>query len=184
MTDFAIRRSHKCRTCETGLDTPTANKREQFCCRGCHTAFYRKRCRVCENPIEQPRRGERLICNRAECRSALRAGVGLGRYHTPKSAKSLSEVPDSIGPNQASKADRPWRQVAGPALSSSAFHCATVPDGPAGWAGGEYLRIEAKNEASVKGGVHRGRGHHPCRHAEPRGRRRRPRPHRGAASAR
>jgi hypothetical protein len=40
--------------------------------------------------------------------------------------------------------------VAGPNLSASAFHCATVPDGPGGrWAEGSYRRIEAKNRAAL-----------------------------------
>jgi hypothetical protein len=41
--------------------------------------------------------------------------------------------------------------VAGPELSPSAFHCATVPDGPdCQWKGGEYERIEARNRALLR----------------------------------
>ncbi len=40
-----------------------------------------------------------------------------------------------------------WRQVVGPPLSARSFGAAVVPDGPNGWEGGEYERIEAKNRA-------------------------------------
>jgi hypothetical protein len=40
-----------------------------------------------------------------------------------------------------------WRQVAGPPLSPRSFGAAVIPDGPHGWEGGEYERIEAKNRA-------------------------------------
>jgi hypothetical protein len=40
-----------------------------------------------------------------------------------------------------------WRQVAGPDLNQRSFGAAVVPDGPSGWEGGEYERIEAKNRA-------------------------------------
>jgi hypothetical protein len=39
-----------------------------------------------------------------------------------------------------------WRIVAtGAPVSANVLHCATVPDGPNGWAEGEYERIEALN---------------------------------------
>jgi hypothetical protein len=45
---------------------------------------------------------------------------------------------------EGQKSGRAWRQVAGPKLSPSQFHCATVPDG------GAYERIEAENRAVLK----------------------------------
>jgi hypothetical protein len=39
-----------------------------------------------------------------------------------------------------------WRQVAGPPLTPSQLHCATVPDGPGcQWKGGAFERIEAES---------------------------------------
>ena len=44
-----------------------------------------------------------------------------------------------------------WRIIAGPPLTASQFHCATVPDGPnCQWKGGEFERIEAKNQAALR----------------------------------
>ena len=81
---------HRCRNpqCRAKLPVSATNAREAFCCCGCH-AFFRTRCRVCEQPIEQPARGgTRLICKRAMCKSAWRSGLGFGRYHHSVSAKS------------------------------------------------------------------------------------------------
>ena len=138
--------------CRSKLPVPVSNAREAFCCRGCHAGFYRTRCRVCEGPIEQPTHGTRLICKKAKCRSAYREGVGLGRYHTLISVESPQEVPVNKGLKQAVSPDRApsWRVVAGSELSPSQLHCATAPDGPGGcWKGGEYRRLEAKNQAGL-----------------------------------
>jgi hypothetical protein len=51
------------------------------------------------------------------------------------------------------KVDPAWRQAAGPKLTASAFHFATVSDGPEGrWEEGRYYRIEAKNRAALTRG--------------------------------
>jgi hypothetical protein len=107
MTEFAVELRHRCRNpkCRCKLPMPIANEREAFCARGCHRSFYRKRCLVCEGPIEQPKRGTRLICNKAKCRNAWRAGIGFGRY-APSDAKSIQERPDFIGVKQHIKPDR------------------------------------------------------------------------------
>ena len=57
----------------------------------------------------------------------------------PKSA-------DSIGVKTPLKPGRAWRIIAGPELTATQLHCATVPDGLDGmWEGGSYQRIEAAN---------------------------------------
>src|SRR6516165_10079785 len=86
---------HYCRNprCRMKLPKPVSNDREAFCSRGCHARFFRTRCRVCEGPIEQPAHGTRLICNKAQCKNARRAGLGFGRYHDSNRAKPPSEVP-------------------------------------------------------------------------------------------
>ena len=82
MTEFTEALRHYCRyqKCRSKLPAPVSNEREAFCSRGCYGAFYRKRCRVCEQPIEQPKRGERLICKRAACINALRQRPEAYRY--------------------------------------------------------------------------------------------------------
>src|SRR5262249_41441849 len=102
------------------------NPREAFCTRGCHNSFYRHRCLICERPIEQPKRGKRLICKKAKCRSALRSNSYLGSYHRSFAAKSILNKADFIGLKGPLKPHRPWRIVAGPELSASAFDCAAV----------------------------------------------------------
>ena len=156
MTDFTNDLRFRCRNpkCRCKLPTPVSNEREAFCNRGCHNAFYRRRCRVCECPIEQPKRGTRLVCNKAKCKTAWRAQpcVGCPPGHPPTYVlrKSISEVPVNTGVKTPLKPDRGWRIVAGPPLTPNQLHCATIPDGPDGWEGGEYRRLEAKETAAIK----------------------------------
>ena len=72
----------RCRNprCRSKLPAPVSNPREAFCTRGCHDSFYRHRCLICERPIEQPKRGKRVICKKAVCRKALRSNSYHGRY--------------------------------------------------------------------------------------------------------
>ena len=39
--------------------------------------------------------------------------------------------------------------VAGPPLTPNQLHCATIPDGPGCWEGGEYQRLESKEETAA-----------------------------------
>ena len=116
---------HRCRNphCRSKLPASVSNPREAFCTRGCHNSFYRHRCLICERPIEQPKRGKRLICKKAKCRSALRSNSFLGRYGTSFTAKLISKEVDFIDRKEPLQPERPWRIVAGPELSTSAFHC-------------------------------------------------------------
>ena len=157
MTEFSVETRHYCRNpkCRSKLPKPVSNEREAFCARGCHTAFYRKRCLVCEGPIERSR-DDQKICRKAKCRSAWRARTGFGRYIAPSAAKLPSKKPVNKGPKAAPKRDPrsiSWLVVAGPpeGISANAFHCATLPDGPnCQWKGGEFERVEAKNRAALK----------------------------------
>jgi hypothetical protein len=99
MTEFATEVRHYCRNpkCHSKLPKPVSNEREAFCARGCHTAFYRKRCLVCEGPIERTR-DDQKICRKAKCRSAWRARTGFGRYIAPPDAKLPSKKPVNKGP--------------------------------------------------------------------------------------
>ncbi len=143
LTEFVEELRHYCRNprCRSKLRAPVSNPREAFCTRGCYNRFYLHRCLVCEGSIEQPKRGRRLICRKAKCRSAFRNNSCLGRYHTPSAVKAISKEADFVGPKEALKPDRPWRIVAGPELSASAFHCAAV--------GGEQA-VETINRTNSK----------------------------------
>ena len=134
---------HYCRNprCRSKLPAPVSNPREAFCTRGCHNSFYRHRCLICERPIEQPKRGRRLICKKAKCRGALRSNSYLGSYHTSFAAKSISNKADFIDAKEPLKPHRPRRIVAGPALSPSALHSATI--------GGDET-VEAINRTNFK----------------------------------
>jgi hypothetical protein len=136
MAEFATEGRHYCRNpkCHSKLPKPVSNEREAFCARGCHTAFYRKRCLVCEGPIERTR-DDQKICRKAKCRSAWRARTGFGATVAPSAAKLPSKKPVNKGPKAAPKRDPrsiSWRVVAGPpeGISATAFHCATCPMAP------------------------------------------------------
>jgi hypothetical protein len=49
-------------------------------------------------------------------------------------------------PKPVETAKEPWRQIAGPPLTPSQFHCATLP----GTAMDDALRTETKNRAALK----------------------------------
>jgi hypothetical protein len=97
---------------------------------------------------------KRQICKKAKCRNAFRDKSGFGRFLNPSgtssSAEFLQEVPGNIDPARPLKPSRAWFIVAGE-IGASAFHCATVPDGPGcKWEGGSFERIEAENRRALK----------------------------------
>lgn len=142
MTDFAETRRQRCRECQIKLPSPISDAHHAFCCKGCHAAFYRQRCAVCETE-----RVRRRLCHRLKCRSAYRAnrpkfgfpGLGSG------SVKERARNADGMGIKSASDA-RFFRVVVGPQLTPAQLHCAKVPDGPdRQWTEGKLERIEAQN---------------------------------------
>ena len=156
MTEFGTEYRHYCRNpkCRSKLKTPVENPREAFCTRGCHSSFYRKRCLVCEGPMER-KTEKRQICNKAKCRNAFRDKSCLGRYVTSRRAKSSAKNVDFIDLKQALGTRlAKWRVLAGE-ISENALHCATVPDGEIvdhvpTWEGGSFERIEAENRRALK----------------------------------
>lgn len=160
MVTFTESVRKKCRKCQDYMPSPTSNEREAFCCRGCYEQWYRKRCRVCECQIEQSRGPQRIICKRLACKSAWKQRVVFGRFlkvktpfpsHTPSNATIGSETLDFIDPKSASESTRGWRMMAGPELSPTTLHAASLPDGPKGeWAGGQYQGTEARNQAMLE----------------------------------
>ena len=93
MTEFAEDLRHYCRNprCRMKLPEPISNPREAFCTRGCHTQFYRKRCLVCEAPMER-KTEQQLICGKRRCRNGLKVGEAASRYHGSQGVVSTSET--------------------------------------------------------------------------------------------
>jgi hypothetical protein len=127
MTDFKVELRHYCRNlrCRSKLRAAVANPREAFCARGCHTSFYRKRCLVCEGEMVRKTESQ-PVCGKRRCSNALQRTLNLGRYHA--SSAGVSPLKNSIKPGleTAPTGDRPWRIVAGPELTPTQLHCATV----------------------------------------------------------
>jgi hypothetical protein len=146
----------RCRNpkCRSKLPEPTHNDREAFCARGCYGSFYLHRCLICEERIER-KNERRRICDKAACHNALRAGNGLGRYHTPTRASNPTKTSIKSGLKTRHEIDRApseldwaaavnrkpiswvappavepshgrWRIIAGPPLTASQFHCAAI----------------------------------------------------------
>ena len=140
MVDFENETRKQCRHCRMRLPEPVANEREAFCVSGCYRSFYRHRCRVCEQAIEQTR-GLRVVCNRSKCKATWKGGEGFGKM--PEDARTsppsknaetvqvravdalLFEASDAIHQVNTAYADRPWRMVAG-SLTANQYHCAVV----------------------------------------------------------
>jgi hypothetical protein len=158
MVEFTETLRRMCRKCRGKLPTPTSNDREGFCCRGCYEQWYRKRCRVCEAPIEQKPGQQRIVCKKSSCKSAWHQRAGFGRFlrpvkqnppHISSAASTASEVPVPQGFPKPSKAVG-LQAVAGPALSPDAYHAAAIPDGPSlKWEGGSFQRTEAGNRTAM-----------------------------------
>jgi hypothetical protein len=151
-TETAMR--HYCRNlrCRSKLPAPVSNPREAFCARGCHSSFYLHRCLVCEGPLERKNETQK-VCRKSKCRSSFRRCFDGGRYLPSSSARDGEKTLDSIDSKPALKAGRAWRIIAGPELTPTQLHCATVPDGDLGpdgiWKNSAWERIEAKNRAAL-----------------------------------
>ena len=141
LTDFTAELRHRCRNprCRSKLPAPVANAREAFCARGCHGAFYRARCLVCEGTIEQPRRGTRLICKKAKCKNAWRTGLdhayvdGLladperSNIDTAASAAAVAATSAAAAPSSAASATSAAASAAAPSSAASAAVSAAAP---------------------------------------------------------
>jgi hypothetical protein len=174
MVEFTETVRFMCRKCRGRMPTPTTNEREAFCCRGCYQQFYRKRCRVCERPIEQLANESRLLCKRSSCKSEWRLRAGFGRFlntgslavETPSEMTANPGTFERVNADRGSRIDwrepttsfqgwgRGWRIVTGPEVSRGAFFGAAVPDGlprngrPT-WVESALVRAEAKIQAAL-----------------------------------
>ena len=141
---------HFCRHCRGKLTAPTGNPREAFDSKGCHGAFYRHRCLVCER--DMPRNSEsQRTCFRAKCKTTWQQKTIQSRFVGDSSlpVSTPLENPIKSGIKSADKYGRRWVIIAG-TISPNALRCATVPDGPGcRWEGGSFERIEAENRRTL-----------------------------------
>ena len=100
MVDFENQTRKRCRHCQMNLPVPVSNAREAFCGRGCYGSFYRKRCVICEEPMERKNEGQKL-CGKRKCRNTLqqlkKADFALGRYFPRRTSSGGVEVSVNTG---------------------------------------------------------------------------------------
>jgi hypothetical protein len=126
---------HLCRNprCRSKLKAPTDNLRRAFCCRGCHSQFYRTRCLVCEKELP-PGRSDRRFCRRPSCRSQYRRNPILFNFDKPKTDRTTGPAdlslksPIKSGTFGGLETDRTWRIVAGPELTPEQLRLAIGTD--------------------------------------------------------
>ena len=106
---------HYCRNprCRSKLKAPVENGREAFCARGCHTQYYRKRCIACEQQMERKRESQQL-CGRRKCKSQFATLKALFCWGATTLALTRSTHQETQQNQALFRADRAWRQVAGP----------------------------------------------------------------------
>jgi hypothetical protein len=105
----------RCRNprCGTALKVPAANPRDAFCCKGCERAFYRSRCRVCEQLFSR-KNERRIVCGREKCRYEFKRyseqfyGV---RYPSSPIAHNASRSAHFTGLKSGTKSDRGSRVI-------------------------------------------------------------------------
>jgi hypothetical protein len=125
---------HRCRNpkCGAKLKLPVTNSRDAFCAAGCFTAFYRRRCLVCERAIIRGTERQ-ILCGRQKCKGEFRRHKERffpARYPPLVLSPNALGNPIKSGLKIGTKRGRPFRQIAGPELSPRSFHLATLPLGP------------------------------------------------------
>jgi hypothetical protein len=158
MVDFSIETRKRCRNpkCKLKLPAPVSNDRDAFCCRGCFNAFYHLRCLVCEEAMQRKTSNQK-DCGRRKCRNAMQSKSVICRFLTTDTRRPDSgsdSALKSMAPERI-KSELGWHIVAGPALTPSQMHCATIPDGEIvdgkpTWDEGSYNRMEAQNRRALK----------------------------------
>jgi hypothetical protein len=133
MTEFTQTLRHYCRNprCRSKLPSPSSDPRKAFCTRGCHSSFYLKRCLVCENDKPAGSTARRKLCRRPKCEGRYRKNSAHYSFLGADTA-SAANVPRSAQSTGIKSADFDARPciVAGPKVSASVYHCATLPLDP------------------------------------------------------
>jgi hypothetical protein len=115
------------------LEQPTDNPRRAFCCAACFETYFRRCCLVCERPLGPDRTARRRFC-RARCR--VEYNRHLERFNFPHPAQGSVSLRNAIGSAHSTglkpgtESGRPFRIVAGPQLTTTAFRLASIPLDP------------------------------------------------------
>jgi hypothetical protein len=117
----------RCRNsrCGSKLRPAVDNVHHAFCCVGCHAAYHRNRCIVCEAKLPSGP-SNREICRRSECRAALRKFPQ--RYRWPKTGERPQRSARFTGLKIGTKSGRAWRKVAGPDAPEINLHIPLNPE--------------------------------------------------------
>lgn len=110
------------------LKEPVDNPHKAFCTRGCHSSFHLNRCLVCEKA--KPRQSAKF-CRRPKCKSDYARNQVLFDFRGGSSqiAREALESAHYTGVKTGDFDARPWRIVAGPKITATAFQFATLtPD--------------------------------------------------------
>jgi hypothetical protein len=130
MTEFTQTLRHYCRNprCRSKLPSPASDPHKAFCTRGCHSSFYLKRCLVCENDKPAGATSRRKLCRRPKCEGRYRKNSAHYSFLSADtgSAANVPRSAQSTGIKSADFDDRPWRIVAGPAITANVYHCASL----------------------------------------------------------
>jgi hypothetical protein len=122
---------HRCRNprCGTKLKRPADNPRDAFCCVGCFESYFRGRCLICERPFKRKRKAEHQRFCRPKCQKGFqrhRERFLGGWYQASVLSVATLRNPIKLGLKIGIKGGRPFRLVAGPALSPAGFRLAAL----------------------------------------------------------
>jgi hypothetical protein len=97
---------------------------------------------------------QQQLCGKRRCRSVLAGGLDLGRFHIAGGGVSPLKTSTKPGLKSGLGGDRAWRIVAGPELTPTQLHCATVADGKIvnaapTWTDSSWRRLEAASRAAL-----------------------------------
>src|SRR5262249_27804493 len=118
---------HYCRRCRTKLEVPTDNHHKAFCTPDCHSAFYTRRCKVCEKELPPEASPQRNCCRSKACQGDFR-GYRHAYVLLPPICKVDAKSACGTGAKSADNGPRPYRIIAGPPLSDFALWAALLPD--------------------------------------------------------
>jgi hypothetical protein len=90
---------HYCRNlhCRSKLKAPVENEHRAFCCRGCHSSFYRSHCLVCREPMHRKTEQQRFKSGHAVCRAEYRRFPHVYARELPIPTKCTQVSTDATG---------------------------------------------------------------------------------------
>jgi len=85
---------HYCRNphCRSKLKAPVENLHRAFCCRGCHSSFYRSRCLVCEEQMHRKTELQRFKSGHAVCRAEYHRFPHVYAWELPTPTKCAHDA--------------------------------------------------------------------------------------------